>query len=117
MKKIYTLFMVSAIALTTRAQLVFNENFSGYTNGNLGAQGSWIQNGTGTDVQVNNASPLIYSGYQSGTQYITTSSTDGTDPNKLFIGGATIPTGATANQFIYISFVVRVTSIATANNS
>jgi hypothetical protein len=38
MKKIYTFFMVSAIALTANAQLVFNESFTGYTNGNLGTQ-------------------------------------------------------------------------------
>jgi hypothetical protein len=106
MKKIYAFFMVYTIVLTAHAQLVFNENFTGLTNGNLGTQGSWVQSGSGTDVQVSNVAPLLHSGYTSGTQYVTVSSENGTDPHKLF--SADIP--ATGDVTVYLSFVVRVDS-------
>jgi len=113
MKKIYSLVMMTIIALSVNAQLVINENFTGYTNGNLNTQGNWVP-GTGTpDVQVNNASPLIYSGYTSGTQYIQVTNLDGKDPVKNF--STTIPTSS--NRFIFMSFVVRVTSASASNNS
>jgi hypothetical protein len=109
MKKIYTLFMVSAIALTTRAQLVINENFTGYTVGNLNGQGSWASNNSsGPDVAVANTSPLIYSGYNSGGNYITVQATKGQDETKAF--SQNIATGSA--QTIYMSFVVNVTSSA-----
>ena len=82
MKKIYSLVMMTAIAMTVNAQLVFLENFSGLPNGNLGTQNSWIQNGAGQDVQVANANPLIYPNYTSGTQYVTVDAVSGTDPHK-----------------------------------
>ena len=114
MKKVYTFVMVSIIALTANAQLVFNETFSGYTvNANLTGQGSWATGGsTGTDVKVFNTTPLTYSGYASGTEYVTTTGSSGIDPQKTFLGS--IPTNA--NQFIYMSFVVRVNSIASTGN-
>ena len=46
MKKIYSLIMAFAIALTANSQLVINENFTGYTNP-LNSQNGWVQNGTG----------------------------------------------------------------------
>lgn len=108
MKKIYTLFMVLAIAFTANAQLVLNENFNSYTNGNLGTQNNWAQPSSGTDVQVASATPLTYTGYGSGSKYITVSSNNGTDPYKVFPNAATIPTNG--SRYIYMSFVVRVTS-------
>jgi hypothetical protein len=115
MKKIYSLLMVSAIALTANAQLVFNENFTGYTNGELDAQGGWISVPGTPDVQVASATPLIYPGYTSGTQYITVANADGKDPQKLFISSATIPTSSA--RFIFMSFVVRVTSAPQSPNN
>jgi hypothetical protein len=112
MKKMYSFVMVFAIAISVNAQLVFNENFSGFTEGNLGTQGLWIQSGTGTDVQISTTTPLTYTGYTSGSQYATVSSVDGTDPRKLF--SATINT--TTDVSIFMSFVVRVTS-ATASDA
>jgi hypothetical protein len=118
MKKVYSFVMVSIIALTTNAQLVFNENFSGYTitlpNNNLAGQGTWSNGGTsGTDIKVLNTTPLTYTGYQSGTEYVQTAGGSGTDDRKTFLGSATIPTSTT--EFIYMSFVVRVTSASNGN--
>ncbi len=39
---------VSLIAMTVNAQLVINENFTSYTNGNLGTQGGWVNFGRRT---------------------------------------------------------------------
>ncbi|MFL5744163.1 MAG: T9SS type A sorting domain-containing protein [Niastella sp.] len=113
MKKIYSFIMVSIIALTANAQLVINENFTGYTNGNLGTQGGWVQKGTGTDVQVSTTTPLTYTGYTSGTKYVTVGATDGKDPWKPF--SSPISTGS--DKTIYMSFVVRVTSSAEENKA
>ena len=119
MKKIYSFVMVSIIALTVNAQsLVFNENFPGYItttpNNNLVGQGSWTSGGsTGTDVKVLSTTPLTYTGYQSGAEYVQTTTGSGTDPRKLFLASATIPT--TSTQVIYMSFVVRVNSASNGN--
>jgi type IX secretion system substrate protein len=118
MKKIYTLFMAAAIALTSQAQsLVINENFTGYTLGNLGTQGGWVQSGSGTDVQVKNTTPLmIFSPtYNSGGNYISVAQTNGTDPYKPFSTVAGIPT--TSNASIFVSFVVRVSDAAKVNSA
>lgn len=106
MKKIYILSFALLAAAALEAQSVFNENFTNYTNGNLGTQGGWIQNGSGTDVQVASATPLTYPGYPSGGNYITVNSVNGTDPEKAFT--SSIPTNT--SQVIYTSFLVRVTS-------
>jgi len=111
MKKIYSFIMVSIIAMTANAQLVFNENFSGYTNGNLNGQGSWASSGSGTDVQVANATPLVYSGYTSGTQYITVSTGNNKSSSKAFSSDISTSTAKT----IYMSFVVKITD-AKKNN-
>jgi len=111
MKKIYTLFMVSAIAMTTRAQLVINENFTGYTVGNLNGQGSWASSGTGPDVQVSNLLPLIYSGYNSSGEYDTVTNGNGKTETKAF--SQNISTSSA--QTIYMSFVVGVGNSASKN--
>lgn len=112
MKKIYSLIMVTAVAITANAQLVINENFTGYTNGDLGTQGGWVQLGTGTDVQIATTTPLTYAGYTSGFQYAVTSSNDGTDPRKPFAGGGVATTG---NKTFFMSFLVRVTNLPQLN--
>ncbi|OQP42447.1 hypothetical protein A4D02_12815 [Niastella koreensis] len=106
---------MTIIAMTVNAQLVFNENFSGYTvNANLSGQNSWSNGGTtGTDVRVLNTTPLVYSGYQSGSEYVQTTTGSGTAPRKTFISAATLPTNTTG--VIYMSFVVNVTSASTGN--
>jgi hypothetical protein len=111
MKKIYSLLMVFAIALTANSQLVIQENFSAYTNGPLGTQGGWAQFGSGTDVQISTTTPLIYTGYTSGTQYAVVSSNDGTDPRKPFTSSITTSGSVT----FFMSFVVRVTTLPETN--
>lgn len=114
MKKIYSLLMASAIALTANSQLVINENFTGYTLGNLGTQGGWQQFGSGTDVQIANTTPLTYTGYTSGFQYATIQRTaDGTDPRK----GFSLAVNTTGNKVIYVSFLVRATSAPEGNDN
>ncbi|MBO9201242.1 MULTISPECIES: T9SS type A sorting domain-containing protein [Niastella] len=112
MKKIYSLIMVSVIAITTNAQLIFNEAFP-YPNPNLGTQGSWVQNGSGQDVQITSTNPLIYPNYLSGAEYATVGAVSGTDPHKLL--NQAIST-QNADLTIYMSFVVRVTSMPAASN-
>jgi hypothetical protein len=118
MKKIYSFLMVSAIALTANSQLKFNENFSGYPNGNLVGNGPvgnlWTTSGSGSDVQVANTTPLVYSGYTSGTQYVTVAAIDGLDPYRLFTAPADVNTQSDVS--FYMSFVVRVSSASVASS-
>ncbi|OQP65210.1 hypothetical protein A3860_16185 [Niastella vici] len=115
MKKIYSFIMVSIIAMTANAQMVFNENFSGYTNGNLNGQGPvgnlWASAGSGSDVQVANTTPLIYSGYTSGTQYVTVSTGNNKSSSRAFTSDISTTTAKT----IYMSFVIKATD-AKKNN-
>jgi hypothetical protein len=113
------------------SQLLINENFTGYTNGNLNNTSSgqggaypWTAvSGFSSDfAQVSNSSPLFYSGYTSGTQYVNLTAKDDytnftapywhfpDDPAKNFTGNTSITTNA-ATTF-YMSFVVRVPSSA-----
>jgi hypothetical protein len=107
MKKIYSLIMVSAIALTANAQLVINENFTTYTDGNLDVQGGWVPGAGTPDVQVASTTPLTYPGYISGTRYATVSSVDGKDPHKLF---STPPVNTSSDVTFFMSFVIRVSA-------
>jgi len=113
MKKLCSLILASAVAISTNAQLVFLENFSGFTNGNLGTQGSWVQAGSGTDVQIATTSPLIYTGYTSGTQFASVSPVNGTDPHKLF----TASINTSGDLTVYMSFVVRVAAAPASDGS
>jgi hypothetical protein len=107
MKKMYSFVMVSFIALTVHAQLVLNENFTGYANGPLKGQGRWADENSGNEVIVNNALPLQYFTYPCGAQYITTDNIDGKDPYKPF--SARIQT--TTSKTVFMSFVVRINEV------
>jgi hypothetical protein len=113
MKKFYTFFMVIGLSIAVKAQLVINENFTGYTTGGLSGQGGWVPNVGVTDVQVANTMPLTYSGYTSGSQYITVSNIDGIDPHKPFA----VNINTTVSRTIFMSFLVRVTSAPEPNQS
>ena len=52
------------------SQLLINENFESYTNGNLNGQNGWTATGNSDRVQVANSSPLTYPGYASGSKYV-----------------------------------------------
>jgi hypothetical protein len=110
MKKIYSLLMASAIALSANSQTLV-EQFS-YTPGtNLGTNGSWVPTGSGMDVQIQDANPLVYPNYTSGTQYAHVNRENGIDPFKTFTGLQN------DNNFtVYMSFVVRV-SVAVATDA
>jgi len=101
------------------SELLMNENFTGYSNGNLNGQGGWRSSGNADFVQAVNSSPLVYPDYTCGSQYVNIvqkgdySSASGNypdDPYKLFTGGIiSVVTGSTS---FYISFIVRVPDAA-----
>lgn len=110
MKKFLPLIALVICAATANSQtgsLLFNENFTALTNGNLtNANGGWTT-ATTPNVQVLSTTPLVSSGYASGTTYINIQRATGDDPRKTFIGATTVNnTDAT----FYLSFVVRVAS-------
>lgn len=89
---------------------ILTEDFTGLTTGNLGTQNSWVQNGSGTDVQVASTTPISYNGYNSlGGNYITITRTNGIDPHKVF--SSTVAT--TSASTFYYSFLVNVNSATT----
>ena len=127
-------FLLSLIVLVSisqiyaqTSQLLISENFTGYSNGNLNGQGGWTATGNSDYVQVATTTPLTYSGYTSGTQYVNvtqradygsspTKRPD--DPYKSFTGGnISVNTG---NTTFYMSFLVRVpntTGVQTTGNA
>jgi hypothetical protein len=107
MIKFYSFVMVLFIALTAHAQLVLNESFTGYATGNLNGQHGWVSEHSGNDAVVNNSSPLIYSTYQCGGEYITIDNVLGKDPYKPFAEKIT----TTSSKTVFLSFVVRVNDV------
>lgn len=123
MKTIITLtlsILLSSQIFSQTSGLLINENFSGLTTGNLTtANGNWTNPSSAGYVQVANASPLLYTDYNSGTEYVTISNGSSLDdPYKAFLSSQTVT--ATANNVVYMSFVVRVAAAAntvTANSN
>ena len=97
------MLLASVIAISANSQTLV-EQFS-YAPGNLGTNGSWVPSGSGMDVQIQDANPLIYPNYTSGTQYAHVSNENGIDPFKTFTGISN-----SSNFSLYMSFVVRVSS-------
>lgn len=94
------------VAVASAWGQLFTEDFTGLTNGNLGTQNSWVQNGTGTDVQVNDTSPISYSGYAGGSgKYVTIATLNGTDPHHTFTGQST-----TSAFTLWYAFIINVSS-------
>ena len=111
MKIKVSVFIVGLVLLmgaSVQGQL-FTEDFTGLTNGNLGTQNSWVQNGTGTDVQVNDISSITYSGYPiGGDKYVTVATLNGLDPHHTFTGQST------ASSFtLWYAFIVNPSSAPT----
>jgi hypothetical protein len=85
MKKLSLFLVVLAIISLSNfsfSQLIFTEDFTGYNAGALAGQGGWTHGGSGADAPVvANATPLIYTGYNSlGGNYLnfaTNSATSG----------------------------------------
>lgn len=103
------LMLVWALALSLAASAqgqLFIEDFTNLTVGNLGTQNSWVPNGTGTDVQINDANPITYNGYSSGgNEYSTIATLNGLDPHHTFTGQST------ATPFtIWYAFIIKVAS-------
>lgn len=88
MKKFYVLLLLCAFGFVGKAQLLFNDDFTGYTVGsNLAGQNSWTKGGTGPDVTVQNTTPLTYPGYNGGgAEYVA------------------MPAGAASSSKVYKSF-------------
>ena len=58
--------MVDANFSVNPSSLLFTEDFTNYTIGNLAGQGGWTKFGTGPDATVSNTIPLTYANYNSG---------------------------------------------------
>lgn len=123
MKTLFTLtlsFLLSTQLFSQTSGLLINENFAGLTNGNLTtANGGWTSPSGAGYVQVANTTPLLYTDYNSGAEYVTlNNATFQDDPYKAFLSSQTVAT--TANNVVYMSFVVRVAAAAntvTANSN
>ncbi len=101
--------LVFACSLTATATVYLNENFDGYTVGNLSGQGSWsVVTGTTDPIQAT-ADNLSLAGYADAVTggkaaYVkrNTSVTTGEDLRKDF-------STSTAGKSFYVSFLVNVT--------
>ena len=113
MKQVMYLFFQLTLTIALKAQLMVNENFTNYAFGNLGNQGSWVQNGNGAEVQVLGSPSLGYVGYQSGGNFISVAAVNGFDPHKLF--ASSVPTSA-ASTF-YLSFAVKASNAVSSTTS
>src|SRR5690349_7621471 len=68
---LFLTFLTSlAVVNAQTSQPLFIENFTGYNNSNLNGQGSWSNSGNDNYAQVSNTSPLLFTGYTSGSQYV-----------------------------------------------
>ncbi len=112
MKKFLPLFALVIGTLTATAQtgsLLINDNLTTLNAGDLSpannASSGWTGQNNSPFVQVTSATPMVYSGYASGTNYLSIQNANSADdPEKTFIGSTTV-TAATSS--FYISFVVR----------
>lgn len=125
MKKFLPLIALVICAATANSQtgsLLINDNFTTLNLGDLSpannASSGWTGQVNSPYVQVANTTSMVYSGYASGTNYVSIANANSADdPEKTFIG-STIVTATTSS--FYISFVVRVPSAAgtgTANGT
>jgi hypothetical protein len=123
MKKILLLAAILVIYFNVSAQLKLAEQFVNppyTTSGDLGTQNSWVQLGSGTDVQVahrsDNTDALLRSGYTSGRSSVTigryTSGVSGTDPYKPF----NVNVSTNSNTVLFVSFLIRVTTAQNAGD-
>lgn len=91
----------------SHAQSLVNEDFTGYSTGNLATQGGWTKAGTGPDAAVANASPLTYSGYNGGGgNYVQIPASSNTTSNVRL--GFTLTSSGT--NTIYYSFLLNLSS-------
>jgi len=105
-------------SIASQAQLLINENFTGYSAGNLNGQGGWVSSGDGNNINVvvktNNDGALVKAGYTSGTNYISIDNS-GKDYRKRFLGNTNV--GLSNNTTLWLTFVVRVPSSSGTTNT
>lgn len=117
MKQLLLIAVFSLLVLASSAQLKLTEQFDNTlftASGNMGTTNSWVQTGTGTDVQVtyraNNTNALIYTGYSSGRTSVSlsryTSGGSGTDPYKNFNSAVS----TNSNGVLFMTFVLNVSA-------
>ena len=102
-----------ALAPSSRAALLLTDDFTGYSAGNLGGQGSWTQSGSGPVATVASTTQLTYSGYNGGGGNYAVIPTATANSSKCYKGFT--PTTAIGNTF-YASFLLNLTA-ATANGA
>lgn len=103
-----------ALTPSSRATLLFTEDFTDYAAGNLGGQGSWTQAGSGPVATVDSTTPLAYSGYNGGGGNYAVIPAPSTTTSKCYKGFTS--TTAIGNAF-YVSFLLNLTTVPeTATN-
>jgi Secretion system C-terminal sorting domain len=123
MKHLLLIAAFSLSMLASSAQLKLTEQFDNtiFTNsGDMGTTNSWIQTGTGPDVQVtyrtNNTNALTYTGYSSGRTSVSlgryTSGGTGTDPYKNFNSAV----ATNSNGVLFMTFVLNVSAARNAGD-
>lgn len=117
MKHLLLIAAFSLSVLASSAQLKLTEQFDNTiftASGNLGTTNSWVQAGSGTDVQVTyrttNTNALTYTGYSSGRTFVSlsryTPGMSGTDPYKNFNSAVATNT----NGVLFMTFVLKVSA-------
>jgi hypothetical protein len=118
MKKLSLLLGVLAIlsfSNLTFSQLLFSEDFTGYTAGVLTGQGGWTHAGSGLDAPVvANTTPLTYAGYNfGGGNYMNFATNSGTTGRvyKDFVDTTT--SMINPGTVVYVSFLLNLTTTYT----
>ncbi|MER3465584.1 MAG: hypothetical protein C4329_15405, partial [Chitinophagaceae bacterium] len=110
MKKIYFLIVLSVLSFTSWGQLLFSDDFTGYTvNTNLASQNSWTKGGSGPDVTIQNTTPLTYAGYNGGGGEYVVMPTPSSTTSRVYKTFNSTPAPAT-NTFYY-SFLLNLNSV------
>ncbi|MCX6244050.1 MAG: DUF1533 domain-containing protein [Bacteroidetes bacterium] len=108
MKKIFLLVVLGfGINILGLGQSLLVDDFTGYTIGNLGGQGSWTKGGSGPDATVANTTALTYPNYNGGgAEYVSMPSASSTTSREY--KGYTTTTVSTGT--FYISFLLKLSS-------
>jgi hypothetical protein len=108
-------FMVEAtFSQNPVGELLFSETFTDYTNGNLAGQNGWMKGGSGPDVQVSDANPLSYTGYDfNGGSYMSFPANSGTSSRVYKDFADTSISMVYPGSVVYMSLLVNLSATYT----
>lgn len=108
MRKFLLFIYIVMAATAVSAQSLLIDDFSGLTTGStLVGQSSWVKGGSGPEPTVQNASPLVYSGYNGGGGEYVLMPTGTATTSRVYKPFTTTPAGT--NTFYY-SFLLNLSS-------